>query len=434
MDVILLFHILSFHLVNFRFSPPPSSNFTEQLFNQEKYDRVLLSRLLPICKQSMLQAKAIKRKGKRDNPMMICSEFLPTHSNHGFCLTRNAANLDKVFKPSEHLSTFQDIFYPSNSEHSVKNIQRDLSAHHFTFLVDANSYKDLKRGKEWKTSSNTVFNLGIHSTYDTADIRGWYNQIMSIPTGYITKISIKQVEIRADDTLRSIGKEQRRCRFTEENDDLKSVKSYSKINCLLDCKMEEAEMLCGCRPWDYPTPNRINDSSVSGEMRVCDFYGTSCFNKVLQENVESLCHEKCVPNCDEINYSISIGKEPIDPGNRICSYSGNPTNALEFEIKKYMLSQFVEDNQYGNSTGYIASSPPERRILNLVKGILSKSNDSYYKNEKVAYEKDCGAKLNSDVAAVVVSIDSPTFTRMIKSSKVSFFDKLAILGKYTKMC
>jgi len=381
----------------------------------------------------MLQAKATSKHGKNHDPMMICSEFFPTPTNHGFCLTRNAANLDKVFKPSDYMSTFEDIFYPLNSYHDVKNIQRDLAAHHFTFLVDGNSYNDLKRGKEWKVCPNSVFNVGIHSTYDTADIRGWYNQIMSIPTGYVTKISVKQVEIRADDTLRSIGKERRGCRFTEENDDLKSFKSYSKVNCLLDCKMDEAELLCGCRPWDYPSPNTINSPTINDPTRICDFYGTSCFNKVLEENAESECHEKCVPNCDEINYSISIGKEPIDPGKRICSHSIDPTNALEVEIKKYMMAQFVENDKYGNNTGYLAASPPEKRILNLVKGILSKSNYSYYTDEKTAYEKDCEAKLNSDVAAVVVSIDSPTFTRMIKSSKVSFFDKLAILGKCTIM-
>ena len=102
---------------------------------------------------------------------------------------------------------------------------------------------------------------------------------------------------------------------------------------------------------------------------------------------------------------------------------------MELEIKKHVLTQFVENHTYVDVTGIIASEPPERRMMSLLKEILSNSNDSYYLDEKKAYEQDCVAKLNSDVAAVIVSIDSPTFTRMVKSSKVSFFDKLAILGK-----
>ena len=412
--------------MNFRLSQDQGNYSSDHLFDKEKYKQVLFTRLLPICKQSMLQDETFT---SQDDSMMICSDFLPTITNHGICLTKNAANLKEIFKTSDYLTKFQDTFYPTDSQHDIRAVERDLAKHHFTFLVDANSYKDLKRGKDWNTTSNTIFNLGIHSTKDVADIRGWFDRIIKISSGYINKITIKILEISADETLHSLDKEQRGCRFTEESNDLSSVKSYSKVNCLLDCKMDEAEKICGCRPWDYPPPTYNNDSTVSKQTKICDFYGSSCFNKVLQENVESVCHEKCVPNCDEISYSISIDKEEIDPRNRICSYFGNPKNTLEFEIKKYMLSQFTQDDQYAGNIDFKASNPPERRILNLFKGVLSKSNHSYYMAEKTAYERDCEAKIDSDLAVVIVSIDSPKFTRMVKSAKVSFFDKLAILGK-----
>jgi hypothetical protein len=375
----------------------------------------------------MLQTEAINIHG--NDIMMGCSEFLPTLTTRGICLTRNAENLDQILKPNSYLSTFQDTFYPPGHQHEVENITTDLSTHHFSFVVDSNTYKDLKRGKDWNISSNTVFNIGIHSPTDVADIRGWYNQILIVPTGYITKITIKQSQIRADDTLRSVGMEARECRFSEENKDLSSIMHYSKENCLLDCNMVMAEKTCGCRPWDYPTPGHHNTTSTESQFRICDYFGTTCFNMVLEGNFDSKCLEKCVPNCDEINYSISIDKEPIDPGKRICSYNREPINALELEIKKHVLTQFVENHTYVNVNGSIASEPPEMRMMNLLKEILSNSNDSYYLDDKKAYERDCVAKLNSDVAAVIVSIDSPTFTRMVKSSKVSFFDKLAILGR-----
>ena len=412
-----------------RFTPTQPINVTQNPFNKNEYDESLFTRLLPICEQSMLQTEAINIHSSTNDVMMGCSEFLPTLTTRGICLTRNAENLDQILKTNSHLSTFQDTFYPPRHQHNVENITTDLSTHHFSFVIDSNTYKDLKRGKDWNISSNTVFNIGIHSPTDVADIRGWYNQIMVVPTGYITKITIKQSEIKADDTLRSVGMEARKCRFTEENNDLPSVMYYSKVNCLLDCNMEVAQKTCGCRPWDYPTPDDHNDTSTKSQFRICDYFGTSCFTTVLQGNSESKCLEKCVPNCDEINYSISIDKEPIDPGRRICSYNRDPINALELEIKKHVLTQFVENHTYVDVTGIIASEPPERRMMSLLKEILSNSNDSYYLDEKKAYEQDCVAKLNSDVAAVIVSIDSPTFTRMVKSSKVSFFDKLAILGK-----
>ena len=400
-------------------------------FDNIKYEKVLITKLLPICLQRMLQDEAVVTDKKIDNTMMICSKFLPTITNHGLCLTNNAAHLNEIFKPNDFLTKFEDTFYPVQSQHEVKNIGTDLATHHLTFLVDGNSYKDLKRGTDWTASSNTIFNLGIHSSKDVADIRGWMDRIIKIPSGYITKVSIKQLEIKADDTLRSLDMKHRGCRFTEETDDLTSIKSYSKVNCFFDCKMNEAEKLCGCRPWDYPTSSNNNDSLTTDKIKICDFYGSSCFNNFLQQNKKSDCQKKCTPNCDQISYSISIDKEPIDPEKRICGYFGNPSNVLESEVKKYILSQLMRDEKYGHNAAFIASSPPERRVMSLLKDILLKSNDTYYYgDEKGAYEKDCEAKIKSDVAVVVVSIDSPTFTRMVKSAKVSFFDKLAILGKY----
>ena len=109
-------------------------------------------------------------------------------------------------------------------------------------------------------------------------------------------------------------------RFTDENGELSSVKLYSKINCLLDCNMKYAENICGCRPWDYPTSEHGSKTSTRNQLRICDFYGSSCFNRALQQNLKSKCDSKCVPNCDEIDYSVVIEVEPIDPKKRICSY------------------------------------------------------------------------------------------------------------------
>lgn len=434
-----------YNYTNFRLSITHGNYTNEHLFDKETYEKVLFTRFVPICKQSMLQDEPIETNGKNNESMMVCSDFLPTITNHGICLSKNAANLDEIFKTNGYLSHFRDVFYHDRSQHEVKYIERDPAKHHFTFLVDGNSYNDLKRGKNWNAPLKTIFNLGIHSKKETADIRGWFDRIINIQSGYITKISIKPLEILADETLRSLDKEHRGCRFTEECNDLTSVKSYSKVNCLLDCKMDEAEKQCACRPWDYPTPNHINDSTTREPTKICDFPGNSCFNKILQENIESACHEKCVPNCHEISYSISMDKEPIDPENRICSYSGNPlnspSNTLEAEIKKYMLSQFIQDDRYANNSDFVASSPPERHILHLLKKVLSKENPVFrgrdpkaaeYWYKKSLFEKGCKRKLKSDVAVVAVSIDSPKFTRMVKSAKVSFFDKLAILGKCCK--
>ena len=72
----------------------------------------------------------------------------------------------------------------------------------------------------------------------------------------------------------------------------------------------------------------------------------------------------------------------------------------------------------------------------MIRDILIKSNEetTHYVNETLAFEEDCKRKLKSDIAVVIVSIDSPTFTRTAQTIRVSSFDKLAIIGKTRFRC
>ena len=46
------------------------------------------------------------------------------------------------------------------------------------------------------------------------------------------------------------------------------------------------------------------------------------------------------------------------------------------------------------------------------------------------FEQNCIEKVESDIAAVVVSIHSPTFIRTTKHLKATFLDKLAYIGNF----
>ena len=411
----------------FRFSTAHLNTSVQYPFNRSQYNEYLFTRLVPICSNTLLQTQT-EANNQQNDVDMTCSDFLPSFTNNGLCLTRNGASLNQIFISNSHLRAFQTIFHPKHYNPSVKKIETDHSGYHFTFVLDANTYKDLKRGLDWNSSSNTVFTLGIHSPNDTADIRGWYQKIVTVSPGYITRINIKPSQLTSDESIRGLDMKTRKCNFPDENSELSSMKWYSKVNCLLDCNMEFAESICGCRPWDYPTSDQINKTLISHQLRICDFYGNTCFNGALRK-ITPQCNSKCISNCEEVNYSMYIVKEPIDPKNRICSYLKEPITTMDIQIKKYIRSLFSENNWYDDADD-VSDSPPERRIMNLIKDILLKANESYYAEEKHAFERDCAAKLESDIAAVIVSIDSPKFSRMIKSVKASTFDKMANLGKF----
>ena len=401
---------------------------TELPFINTRYEKEHFTRLVPGCSQSMLEAE-IKSNHFQHTAQKACSDFVLSYSNHGLCLTRNGGYLDAIFTASPHLSAFKRILRPKKFSKEVENSTNDPTKHHFTFFMDANSYKDMKRGIKWNSTKETKFSLSVHEPHDIPDVRGWNNNIMKAKAGQITTIGILQSQLKTEDAAREIEPTRRRCRFHDETDNLLSVKHYSKLNCLWDCNMKFAETICGCRPWDYHSSSQENETNQDTPIRICDFFGSSCFHMVLEDNFENnQCNEKCIPGCEEISFAFFINEKPIDPKNRICNLHEKPETMLELEIKKHIVSQFSEANQY-EDMNYVAGTPPERRTMNLMRDILLNTNVSYFSDTEHAFKRDCQEKIKSDVAAVIVTMISPKFNRMLRTRKATIFEKLSAFGK-----
>ena len=367
------------------------------------------------------------------NDDITCTDFVPSFSNQGLCLTRNGAKLDVLYHQNDYLRTFNKVFNIEEYQKEVSNIAEQPSEQHMSFIIDGDSFKNLKRrSSEWNRSSYTEFRVGLHSPTDVADIRGWDSKVINVPTGFVTSIKVDLSEQEGDATIRTVSVSKRGCKFHDENEDLSSIKWYSKINCFLDCKMEIGQKVCGCRPWDYPRQGQNNPKQAGESARICDFFGSSCFNKILARNMEEKCKKRCNPQCDKISYKMDISKESLNANNRICGFKNQPYTNLEHNLKLYMLSQFWEENSihFSNfgSTDTLAKGPPEKRIINLIRDVLVGENISYYSDQEKAFERDCKEKLSSDIAVVVVSIDSPTFDKTIKRVQVTLIDKLGVLG------
>lgn len=385
------------------------------------------TRVIPICMRVHPDDRTESDKGI--SSVQTCSDFLPSFSNEGMCLTRNGLSMNDLIRRSKKLTAFKSIFYSSTVDNTVENISKRQAEYHLTFIIDGNRYNNLKRGKNWNVTSNDRIKIGIHSPEEVADIRGWNNKIIQVVTGHITTINIKPSQQKSEEDIRSLPVTHRKCRFEDEDHGLSSFKNYNEIHCLLDCKMNIAAKICGCRPWSYPGESEENAIPFGKDKRICDFFGNSCFDKILRQDLSRECGKDCVPGCNRISYSIDISKEPIDPKNRICRIYANTQTNLESIIKGYVLAvlERSDDSQIQNHN----FSQPEMLMMNKLKGILSTGNSIKNMNitRNVVLERDCQRKIENDLSIVVVSIDSPTFTRTTKRAKGTFFDKFAYIGR-----
>ena len=163
---------------------------------------------------------------------------------------------------------------------------------------------------------------------------------------------------------------------------------------------------CHCIPWDYPT------SYEDYDIRICDFYGNSCFNSYIENGMAVDCQKKCDPGCNEIKYTTFTEKEPIK-WNDICSHKASDTD-------KELDLFGIETAEYLNGTFHSGRSG----ITRFQEALLNSENSTTFRH------KYCETKLKNDIALVEVLMDSPTVIKYIQRYKATETDKLANFGTY----
>ena len=187
-----------------------------------------------------------------------------------------------------------------------------------------------------------------------------------------------------------------------------------RTNCISECYISKAQHQCGCIPWDYPPINK-NDSYGKSH-RLCGFYGNSCFNSFLKNGLGNECKTQCNSSCNEVKYTMSVEKEPLD-GEKICSYDDEYSDS-ELSIMELAARKHIRNGTYS-----------AREAVIRFQEALTKSNG----RTEFLY-KYCQNKVKYDMALVDIIMDSPTVLKYVQNVKVTFTDKLANLGKQFLTC
>ena len=138
---------------------------------------------------------------------------------------------------------------------------------------------------------NMPFMVGIHDPLHVPDLT------VSIEPGYKTSVVITPSQIVTSPNTKHLSKEERRCQFHDENEDLIIFKVYTEANCNFECKLKIAFDKCQCVPWDYP---KLNDSMVT-----CDRFGRICFKRIL-ELPQTTKNCSCLSDCTTTMYRVPL--------------------------------------------------------------------------------------------------------------------------------
>nr|XP_012232562.1 PREDICTED: sodium channel protein Nach-like [Linepithema humile] len=232
----------------------------------------------------------------------------------GFCCTFNyAAESDDI--PVDNPDSDKE------TEHFDVHKVMDLGIHRGLTVVLEPHLDDylypILPVKGWKV---VVFN-----PHDYPDVTsGGVTEVIVMPRTE-TYVDVTATTFFSTDVIQSFPIHERSCIFANEMDIMKTDK-YTYSDCIVNCKIQDIQTICGCRPFVYPRRTKKDNS-----WRICTNLDLDCLSKYKPKwwtvfphdsNEEFLknqdwalhCHN-CYPACDDVTYDVLSSKSYMIPGN-----------------------------------------------------------------------------------------------------------------------
>ena len=244
----------------------------------------------------------------------FCSDFYPTPTDQGICMTKNLNFEDLLDFSSDFTKSFK-----GNKEKIPVLVQGDRLTAKATFVLYTNAgsnylypgygIKTFSKSKtldkeRQKDMENVQFQ--IHSPRELPQILIDSEldkdlNALTISTGYEYTIDIEPDIQTITDEAKEIDFEERGCFLANEIPTKSALKFYTEQNCRYECKINYAMEKCSCISWDFPLNN-------NNGMQECDVFGRSCFSRAMKQFTrvgKGMCPH-CVRACEYTNYHKTI--------------------------------------------------------------------------------------------------------------------------------
>ena len=250
-------------------------------------------------------------------PISCSAIFTTFPTDNGMCCTFNMRSAEEIFqgKKYQHFvksmqeydkansvinSTIPEYFSEQSEPKTLPGRNKGL-----TLILDGHSnFFDVA-----SVNSDTEGFLGYIGTRESFPFMS--EEAFEIKPGQVNMIALSATNIYADENLRAISVEDRKCRFSDENSDLKLHKFYSYTNCMFECRLlfAQSQLLINnistipCLPWYFP--------SQDDEVVICDPWEAVEFFKFMTTHVPENSCEHCVTECDKTKYDYSVISAPF---------------------------------------------------------------------------------------------------------------------------
>ena len=348
------------------------------------------------------------------------------------CCTFNMDAAEDIFQKSTYLElvmekqqennllSFDDFTIPESYQMDTKKAMPGINKG-LTVLID--SHNDLIGS----TSIDTDYSSFTAVVTDKGSYPLTHLEGFQIKPGHYNFVGLSATKISADDSIRSLSPDDRKCRFRDETYGLKIHTRYSLSNCLLECSITYAQSMMFtnqskvCTPWFLPPIDKLGT--------ICDPWEAVEFEIYFYNATDNLCPQ-CLPDCDTIQYDNSITAVPF----RKCDFrnlgasnlcrTDNPMppepQIWSKEVLNDLMSVFGSNTTLGAKLG-VVSSQRSYAVNNAPPGMFNFINLTYD-----AYD--------NDIAIVEFYFKKSSVIEFSTNVRMSWIDFFSAIGGLLGLC
>ncbi|KAG5323177.1 NACH protein, partial [Pseudoatta argentina] len=256
-----------------------------------------------------------------------CSELFEFRKTQdGYCCTFN------YVRESDDIPELNNMIKLTRDQERVENlgIEHGLSVI-MDPLLDDNFYSILPI-KGWKV---TVFNPTDYP--DTTS--GSVTEVFAMPE-YETYLNVEATLFTSSQTIINLPRNKRKCIFSDETV-FSNITIYTYSDCIVNCKINDIQEFCGCRPFIYPRRGK----KESKQLMIFPYEDNH--SSFLEEEDKALHCLHCYPACNDITYAILSRRNHMDHGtfepNLFPNYKITNEGVLHVYFSNYRTIQLKQD-------------------------------------------------------------------------------------------
>ncbi|XP_018401441.1 PREDICTED: sodium channel protein Nach-like, partial [Cyphomyrmex costatus] len=263
----------------------------------------IMKNLTPQC--SVILLKCMLHGAARN-----CSELFEFRKTQdGYCCTFN------YVRESDDILELNHMINPRDQEQvKTLGIRNGLTIVMDPLLDDY--FYSILPVKGWKV---TVFNPTDYPDMTS----GGVTEVIAMPQ-YETYLDVKATLFNSSQTVIHLPRDKRDCIFADEIV-FSNITIYTYSDCIVNCKINDIQEFCGCRPFIYPRRGKKEHS-----WRICNITDFQCLAKykskrliifphddehsILHDEKDALYCFKCYPACHDTHYDVTSWRNFIEHG------------------------------------------------------------------------------------------------------------------------